>query len=357
MPPWLKNAPSQVFVEWQRSQFVGEPGQRVVGVGRRVVLALVAAGAVARQAGEPGAGVAVAAVGRGVRAGQREGEVVEAGAVPGGRDVTAIAAHGPAVGHVVDGRDRRRELAVTGLAAHVDTAPVADLAARVAAPAGGRGVRADEREAGAVVQRDLLAQRPGVLRVTARALVAERAAVHVLVAALAALLGEQLDRPAVVVAAQALGLVVRALELHAGARLVVELEVRAQLVPAPRDVAQRAVGREAVVRHDDAVPGPPAVTRLVVALGLRDAGEHEQRERGGDAGEARPPSGGSIEVRFHRGPQKRHVRRSIIVVESCSSPKRLSPARLRSTSRARRASSPRLTRCCRSVAWAPLNPC
>ena len=104
--------------------------------------------------------------------------------------------------------------------------------------------------------------------------VTERALVEVLMAAGAATAGEHRHRTAVVVAAQALGLLVRAGEHDAGLGTVVEGEVVAQLGPAAGLVAQGAVAREGVVRHHR------AATRLPLVRRHRPAGAGEQHDAG-----------------------------------------------------------------------------
>ena len=99
-------------------------------------------------------------------------------------------------------------------------------------------------------------------------------------AAGAALVGEDRDRAAIVVAAQALGLGVGAVQRHAGLALVIEGKVRAQRLPALAFVAQAAFGGEGVVGQHGAAAGPPAV-----AFGVRPAldGAGGDQEGGGEA--------------------------------------------------------------------------
>ena len=82
----------------------------------------------------------------------------------------------------------------------------------------------------------------------------------VLVAAGAPLRREDRDRAAVVVAAQAARVGMRAAQRHAGLLRVVELEVLGEDVPPLAHVAELAVGREGVVGEDRAELRPPAMT-------------------------------------------------------------------------------------------------
>ena len=155
---------------------------------------------------------------------------------------------------------------------------VADVRPAVALPARGPGVRADQREARAVVHLDHALGQPGLLLVAGLAVRPQVAGVHVLVAALAAARGEVPHRPAVVVAAQAARPGVGTLQAHPRLELVVELEVVDQDVPGLALVAELALGREAVVGQHGTEAVPPAVARG--AAGLRqDAGQHEGGER------------------------------------------------------------------------------
>ncbi len=145
-------------------------------------------------------------------------------------------------------------VAMTCDALRVRRQELPDLRAGVTSVTGHRRVRADEREARVVVTGELSRWTPGALVVALLAIRAEFAVVEVFVAADAALRLEDLDRAAVVVAADALRVFVRADERYTGLRFVVEREVVREHVPGFAFMAELAVGGEVVVRQDRAEP-------------------------------------------------------------------------------------------------------
>jgi len=145
------------------------------------------------------------------------------------------------------------------LARGVGPLEIADLCIGMAREAGHGQMGADERESRARVGGRLPLSAPVGHAVAILTFRPELPAVLVDVAAGAAALRELLHWSSVVVAAKALRLAVGAFERVARLLRVVEREIGTELAPAPREVAESAVGWKCVMGDDGAVAARPAV--------------------------------------------------------------------------------------------------
>ena len=163
------------------------------------------------------------------------------------------------------------------------TVEVADIGSRVTAETRHSSVTAHKRETRARVARDLSGRLPIDLLVAISAVLAELAAVDVLVTSGAALHREFTDRSAIVVTAQALGGGMRAGERHTRFFFVVEDEVTPNRMPRRTLVTNRAVAWKRTVRNDRTARLLPRLRRnLSVGGALRPvecARQHAERER------------------------------------------------------------------------------
>ena len=193
----------------------GEASRDVIGIGGRVEFGLVTGDTSRGRTRENVADVTQRAIAVVVHTGQGEGRVVEGSSGPGGGDVAAIAVIDPTLGNVI-GVDGDGQVAfVTGDAFHVGAREFARLGAAMTTEASGGGVGSNQREARLRVQSDLSARHPILRVVTVDAVVAEQSAVNVFVTARASAGCELFHRSAVVVAPQAFGALMGALERHA----------------------------------------------------------------------------------------------------------------------------------------------
>jgi hypothetical protein len=225
--------------------------------------------------------MAFAAAAAGVAERQRERRrMVEARRAPRDRQVALFAVARERRQRVVRVRRALVVRLVALFAPHRRAGEVADLRAGMAAEARRRRVRADQREARAVVHEDRFARIPRALFVAVLAVGAKARQVRIGVAAGTSARGELLHRPAVVVAQEAARLLVCTVQHDAGACAVVEREVGADRLPVAAGVAQRTVGGERVVRHHRAGPLVPAVLRHEVGAGHDQQPQHEAEQRG-----------------------------------------------------------------------------
>ena len=189
----------------------------------------------------------------GVSAGEREEIVLEIGPRPARGRMASLAVGRPAAGDVVGGRRAGKIALMAELALPRSAAELADGGLEVTALARSDGVRGDQMEARSGVIGDRARRPPVCLLVAFFAIQSQRGGVRVRVTSAAPAGEVHLDRSAVVVTAKARRVSVCALEAIAGRSRMVEREIGPHEVPSLRHVAEPAVPRKRLVRHE----GPP----------------------------------------------------------------------------------------------------
>jgi hypothetical protein len=164
---------------------------------------------------------------------------------------------------------------VAGEALVVRGEEVAVESSGVAAVTSSYRMRALQREACSVVTFDHALCPPGLFAMAGAAVVSEFTVVGVLVAADASLGLEDRHGPAVVVAAQALGAVVGALELDSCSEFMVELEVLGERGPVLAYVAESTVPGKGVMGQDGPKACPPAIAFASLQI-RRDASYYDE---------------------------------------------------------------------------------
>jgi hypothetical protein len=140
----------------------------------------------------------------------------------------------------------------------------------VAAEATRSSVRTDQRKARCHVFFDLTLRLPSLLPMTRFAVAAELSEVHIFMAASATLSSKGSHWPTVVMATQALGLLVSSFKSHTGFSQVVEFEIRAYLIPLFSFMASRAVAWEIVVWNYRTIASPPSLWHASCRAGLKN---------------------------------------------------------------------------------------
>ena len=255
----------------------------MIGIGGGTVRSSVTGGAILAEPLELPVLVAVRAKSGLVLA--REGKELmdESGGLPGRSAVTTLAVLRPAVGQMVGALGLCERLPVAGDAVRAGSLEIAHLRPRMAGPATDAGVRTDEREPRHGMLRDDVLGLPGPLVVAGSTVRSELTFVPVLVAATASTCGKGHDRSAVVVASEAFGALVGAVQCRSGLLLVIEAKVLPDLVPAVPLMADAAVIGEFVMRHDGSSRFLPAIDRRLVGAPDRrpeeGAGQGEDHEK------------------------------------------------------------------------------